>query len=605
MCKDEFQGKILIYTRKPQNEYTDSLSNSIHFAYSDGESDFEPLNRNYGILFAQATIGEHNIIHEKGLKNPYLFRAADGSFGITAVRVDAEGKDDGESKGYILLWTSEDLITFQYRGLIKLHEGLFVKESICEYNADRKAYEIQWQASEGGYYLNSLGNLTQTDSISLPVQADAYHFERPDVRISNIIPGNILTVEGPIGNIFQSYWTPIYNKEIRVPDSVEVTSRRQLEVVKATAVYSDGSMADKRVEWDCSGIDFSVPGTYTIMGKAVQETYLFPLASGYADPVILPWNNRYYYVATNDNKNDIGIYVRESDTINGLFALGFTEAVILDMDEAKDFVQTFWAPEFHVIGDDLYLLFAVGGKIWGPQCHMMKLKKGGAILKAADWDEPVRVKRADGTFLTQEGITLDMTYFRVDGVSCLVWSYRKEIGTPKDTGSMLYIATVEENNPTVLTSEPVLLSRPLFGWENIQGTINNEGPYPLVTDDTVYITYSSGAACGYTYNLGLLSISRGSDFLDVSAWKKANTPVLSYYSIEGVYGPGHNSFFRDYDGKIMIMYHGEAEVVKFGVRCTAMHRVHLNQKGVPVFDMARERDLNPELADLALKVVVS
>jgi GH43 family beta-xylosidase len=169
---------------------------------------------------------------------------------------------------------------------------------------------------------------------------------------------------------------------------------------------------------------------------------------------------------------------------------------------------------------------------------------------------------------------------------------------------MLYIATVEEDNPTVLTSEPVLLSRPLYGWENIQGTINNEGPYSLVMDDVVSITYSGGAACGYTYALGLLTIPRGSNFLDANAWKKSSTPVLSYYSATPVYGPGHNSFFRDYKGNLMIMYHGEQELVPFGTRCSAMHRVHINKAGVPVFDLIPERDLNPQLSDLTLKVVV-
>ena len=70
-----------------------------------------------------------------------------------------------------------------------------------------------------------------------------------------------------------------------------------------------------------------------------------------------------------------------------------------------------------------------------------------------------------------------MTYIKAGGKSYYVWSYRVGIGSPRDTGSMLYIATVDEKNPGVLTSDPVQLSRPLYGWENVRGTINNEGPY--------------------------------------------------------------------------------------------------------------------------------
>jgi GH43 family beta-xylosidase len=606
MNKNQQQSRILVYTRNPKEDYTQSLSNSIHFAYCDAEEAyFKPLNRNYGILFAKATIDEQNIIQEKGLINPYLFRCPNSSFGIIAVRVTKAGEDDLESKGHILLWTSEDLINFHYIGLLNLHKDLFVKNAKCEYCFEKRKYIISWQDRDGNCYRNILDSLSNPDGISVPEQTDYCSFEELKVSLKDIDPGNILLVEKSIGEAFRSNWTPVYNTEIRVPNSIKITSREQLEEVKATIVYSDGSTADKRVIWDSELIDFSIPGSYTVKGRVDQESYSFLLATGYADPVILPFDGKYYFVATNDNKDDIGIYVREANSISDLFAPGFKESLILDVQEEKGFVQTFWAPEFHWIGEDLYILFAVSGTVWGPQCHAMKLKKRGNILNPTDWEEPIRVRRMDGAYLAEDGITLDMTYFKTDGVSCMVWSYRKGIGTPYDTGSMLYIATVDETNPTILTSEPVLLSRPLYGWENIQGTINNEGPYPLITEDTVYITYSGGAACGYTYALGLLSIPRGGNFLDAAAWKKSSTPVLSYYSLEGVYGPGHNSFFRDYNGNTMIMYHGEKELVPFGTRCSTMHRVHFNKQGIPIFDIAGGRDVNIALTEVVTKIIVS
>ncbi|MHA6530105.1 family 43 glycosylhydrolase [Paenibacillus sp. BAC0078] len=605
MNRSDNHMRLTVYTRKPDQDYTGSLSNSIHLACTDDKNEFQPLNRNYGILFALATVDGNNVIHEKGLKNPYLFRTADGSFGIVAVRVDALGDDDEDSRGHILLWTSPDLVAFHYHGLVELHRELYVKEVVCGLDDTGEGYEIRWQDNEGNFYYNRLPDLVQPDRISPPEPAEAFVIDRPDQPLSGTNPGNVISVDSSIGRSVQASWTPVYNTGIRVPESVRVASADELKAIKATAVYSDGSTADKQVAWNTEGIDFTSPGTYTVEGKVVTHDFPFPLASGYADPVILPWHSKYYFLATNDNVNDIGIYVRESDTLSGLFAPGYKEAVILDLNEEHNFIQTFWAPEFHIIGEDLYILFAVGGKEWGPQCHLMKLNKDGDIMKAADWNMPVRVKRADGAYLAEDGITLDMTYFKAEGTSCLVWSYRKGIGTPLDTGSMLYIATVNEDNPAVLTSEPVLLSRPLFGWENVQGTINNEGPYPLLTEDTVYIAYSGGAATGYTYALGLLSIPRGSDYLDINAWTKASTPVLSYYSIEGIYGPGHNSFFRDYDGNVLILYHGEEQLVKHGTRCSAMHRVHFNRKGVPVMDVAKERDVHPDDADCSMQVIVN
>ena len=94
-----------------------------------------------------------------------------------------------------------------------------------------------------------------------------------------------------------------------------------------------------------------------------------------------------------------------------------------------------------------------------------------------------------------------MTYLKDRERSYMIWSYRENIGKASDTGSMLYLAEVDENTPWRLKSDPVLLSRPLYGWENLEGTINNEGPYTFTADDTVYLAYSGGAANGYTYTV--------------------------------------------------------------------------------------------------------
>src|SRR5690554_3722876 len=249
------------------------------------------------------------------------------------------------------------------------------------------------------------------------------------------------------------------------------------------------------------------------------------------------------------------------------------------------------------------IFFAVSGKEWGPQCHVMKLKKGGEITDPDSWSDPIRVLKKDGSYLCETGITLDMTYFELEGVSYVVWSERYNIGTPDDSGSMLYIATVDSEQPWQLTSDPVLLSRPLYGWENVEGTINNEGPYPLITDSHVYIAYSGGAANGYTYAVGLLSIEKGKDLLDVNNWYKRPTPALSFYSIAGEYGPGHNAFYTDENGDVMITYHAEPDMGG-NKRCSAIRRVHFDIDGEPRLDLSYECDLNSELTGVKMKVIV-
>lgn len=310
----------------------------------------------------------------------------------------------------------------------------------------------------------------------------------------------------------------------------------------------------------------------------------FPLASGFADPVIFLWNEKYYYIATNDNTGDVGFLVREADRVRDLFLPDTPQHLILDKNIEKGLIQTFWAPEFHVIGGRVYLLFAVSGHTFDPQCHMMRLKEHGSILRADDWEDPVRVRKKDGTFLGEKGITLDMTHFSNAGNSYLVWSYREHCMSEGDTGSMLYIASTDPAQPWRLTSDPVLLSRPLYGWENVAGTINNEGPYPLVTGDRIYLTYSGGSACNWTYAIGLLSIGRDEDPLDTARWKKNPYPVLSTADLDGIYGPGHNSFFQDKNGDTYIVYHGEVTAYD-SPRSTMLHRIHFKENGEPDFQV--------------------
>ena len=79
--------------------------------------------------------------------------------------------------------------------------------------------------------------------------------------------------------------------------------------------------------------------------------------------------------------------------------------------------------------------------------------------------------------MSEEGINIDMTPVKSGERYFYVWSHRKNIGTPLDTGSMLMIAEFDPVHPERLISEPKCLSRPLYGFENTEHTINNEGPY--------------------------------------------------------------------------------------------------------------------------------
>lgn len=548
----EHEGYIKVYTRQPDADcYPGGLSYSIHMAGSRDGREFHPFNKNYGILFAEAEIRQDDTICPKGVKEPQIFSLKAGGYGIAAVRTGENGEPDGSAAGKLLLWKTEDFISFEYVGLVDI-DG--VKQLRAEEEISGKA------------------------SYCLEIDAETFaHAEE--------------------------YWSPVVNTGVIVPECEAVHSPEELERIRALAVYSDGSSSLKRVIWEKDEIDFSVPGIYEVQGSVVDKSHPFPLAKGYGDPVLFRWEGKWYYISTNDNMDDIGLYVREADTVGGLFEEGVTEHLILGRDESRELIQTFWAPEFHVIGGELYLLFAVSGHVWGPQSHFMKLKKSHPITEAESWEDPVRVRKMDGSWLSEDGITLDMTYLKTIRGSWLIWSYRRNIGTPADTGSMLYIAAANEDMPWKLASEPVLLSRPLFGWENVAGTINNEGPYTFVKDGKVYLTYSGGSANSYTYALGLFTAKETDDLLDISVWSKRCAPVLSFYSVKGEYGPGHNSFFVDEDGDLMIAYHGETGLDQ-NLRCDGIRRVHFRKDGFPEFGMSDREDFNRRLGKVKMLIAV-
>lgn len=47
----------------------------------------------------------------------------------------------------------------------------------------------------------------------------------------------------------------------------------------------------------------------------------------------------------------------------------------------------------------------------------------------------------------------------------------------------------------------------------------------------------------------------GADLLDPNAWRKLRQPALRTGERVGLYGPGHNSFFRDDAGNTLMAYH--------------------------------------------------
>lgn len=599
--KDEVD--ILCYTRLPQDEliYAPKLAYSMHLAYRDGEGHFQALNHNSGVLFAKATENDSGSLNAKSLKNPFLFALADGTFGVVAVRTEHDGSRDEQSKGCVLLFVSSDLLDYKEVGLMNLNHDAYVDDVMCRYDEQEQVYVITWCDEEGSYYQNRVTDLFHLAGTPGPEKAEPFVLEPVSADIEGIVPRNIIRLTPNVAHRLILKLTVPVNVENKVPAHIHAASVDDLRSVKATAVYSDGTTVLKPVDWDTEGVNWNKPGTYSIEGTVHQNHYAFPIATHRADPCVTKWNGKYYFIATNDADNNHTLYMREADNIPAL--VDAEEALILDSDTYAHIKGLLWAPEFHVIEGSLYLFHgATSSEFYYEESHVMKLREGGNPMAAADWTEPMRVIKKDGSYLCEAGktISLDMTVIGWDdGAYYAVWSQREFL--PEDLGAWLYIAKIDPVEPWKLVTDPVVISKPEYGWAN-NHTFVDEGPYALMRDDKLYLTFAS-ALIDATYVVGLLMAERGADLLNPANWSKVNYPLLTSRSVPGEFGPGHNSYVIDDDGLIWNAYHARPGLE--GPRSSGLRRVHFDIDGYPRLDLTEDKDLNPNLAKVTTQVTIS
>ena len=596
--------QLLVYTREAleENIYAPKLADSVHFALIEN-GDCTPLLHNSGIVYAKAVPGGNGVLHPYSLRDPwitFLPGCAEDGVAILARRIEVDGSPDPTSEGKLLLFlTSELNMTHFSEELIDVaHPPAWLYGAVDEYLSRQPA---------------------DLSGVDLP---------------EGCIPGNVVDLaDFHVRQLRTRFLTPV-NVANDVPAEVEAASPADLAAIRATARYSDGSTVMKRVDWDARSIDWTKPGRYGISGRVHQDRYEFPMAWNKADPAVCRWQGKYYFISTNDIDGNHTLFIREADSIPALVTA--QQTCILDTTMYPHLGSLLWAPEMHIIprpspvastgagyapplqanGDasravpdleDRLFIFHAGtpGPFGQEQSHVMALKPGGNPMKASDWEMPRRVVKKDGSMLYDKGITLDMTVFWSAGRLYASWSQRQF--DPVDLGAWLYIAELDPDEPWRLLSDPQVLTKPEYGWEN-NHTFVAEGPFALYQGGRILLTYS-GALVDSTYVVGLLSMEEGADPLEPSNWRKENYPLLTSRSVPGEFGPGHNAYAIDEDGLIWNTYHARPGVMVdgkqgFGPRSSGIRRVHMNAEDFPILDMTEEMDLDPALAWVKTTVIV-
>src|SRR5262249_7712424 len=101
----------------------------------------------------------------------------------------------------------------------------------------------------------------------------------------------------------------------------------------------------------------------------------------------------------------------------------------------------------------------------------------------------------------------------------------------------------------------------------------------------VFLVYSTCAADTPDYKLGMVSIAPEADPMKSASWEQSVRPAFQRNDPAGVFGPGHNSFFKSPDGREdWIAYHAKSgTAVTYADRSTRAQPFTWNPDGTPNF----------------------
>lgn len=628
-------SQLVAYHRAPTGEQeanNEDVAYSMHLALA-ADDGWAPLNENYGIFFPKTSApmpaGGPSSALIRSLKDPAVFALPDGGYGIVATRIARGGGSDGSQADSVLVATSDDLRSYDEIGLLQLDEAGGVNSPSAVYDSADEVFRVSWTTDSGAERHQSFGDLIAAvgqdetgESASGRVTGTTVV---SDTGIANVGTGVEITVPQASADGLRQRFGRIDNTGYTAFETVATATGAELsqdDLPDAVELdYSDGSARDLPLnEWDLSAVDTTTPGTYEATTTVKRAEYPTPFADERADPSAYKYETdgetRYLMIATNDPNLDnvhqggaAFMPLRSADTLAGLAdAADPTEVHLLDRGDADADGNTmtgcFWAPELHEIDGRLSILFMPcygdSPDYMSGRASIMQLEQdeNGVDLDPMDpdnWSAPEHVTRADGSDLNAvSGISLDMTYFTdSDGQAYYAW--QQVCAT--------WIATVDPNDPTRVTSDPTMIIAPEYAWDNVCA----EGPNVHARDGKLLMIYS-GSSVGNTYTTGLATAdASGTDLTDPESWQKLNYPVQKSGQYDGEWqlGTGHGMWSEDEDGNLIYVFHARTDHGGLTGRDMFVRRVHFDAEGMPVMDMEREEELADETVTIAVEVTAA
>lgn len=268
------------------------------------------------------------------------------------------------------------------------------------------------------------------------------------------------------------------------------------------------------------------------MGKIIQTNI-----TNIGDPVILCENETYYMYATYPGCKNFHCFTSK-DGIN------FEDAGIVLAYEDSFGTDRFRAPEIYKIDNKYYLFYSAGAE------------DGLMHIQVANSDSPLgpfKDIKKEPLINFKDKSTIDAHLFiDDDGKKYLFFSMDCSTNVVNGIHTSQLYACVLNDDFTEVISDYIFISSPSKEWEFLSGDKWrwNEGPYILKHKSKYYLTYSTNMYASKEYSVGCYI----SDNILGPYTHMVDRPILEY--IEGeISGPGHNSFFKDFDNKLKIAFH--------------------------------------------------
>ncbi|WP_335966393.1 glycoside hydrolase family 43 protein [Galbibacter sp. PAP.153] len=308
---------------------------------------------------------------------------------------------------------------------------------------------------------------------------------------------------------------------------------------------------------------------------AQQKEFTNPLLPSGADPFSVHVNGYYYYTHTMGNK----IVLWKTKNLANLASA--EKKTIWTPPKTGLYSKDIWAPEVHYLEGKWYVYFAADNG--DNNTHRMYVIENESKDPFSDnWEFKGKIAAKTDKW------AIDGNVFNYKDQYYMIWS-----GWEGDQNGQQDIFIAKMKNPLEIEGDRVKIASPTFNWEkhgDLNDPINpphvnvNEGPQFLQHNNAIFIIFSASGCWTDYYSLGVLKFTGQENLLDPSNWEKQKKPLLTQSPKNGVYAPGHNSFFKSPDGKEdWILYHANSEPGQGcgGFRSPRMQRVHWQEDGSP------------------------